>query len=432
MKAQNITMEFLQDYLNEQFDSSTTTTVDQYSSEVLEANVTQVPPSLTYAFQILFTDSTTFFPSEDEIDIVIESAFVAPFADVLISVLQQLDAANPFSTTNTVAYTIRSDLKLLKRGRSQSGDQNGTSPPVKISEDDWSYQTMIRLYKDSAIKVPPFSLTYGWNETSGSSSIAVRDTDPTIGETKAAANITLAYLDWYLRLMLNSKQPDSYVYMTGFGMSTPKTENVIEFHVGLQVQNFTNMTAMEADVNMIVRTAFQPKYAVSLLRQMKASLPSTNQFSKSTSIVFAYSPKATISGMPKSTITTIIVGSCTFVLFCLFLLYCSRRRLSLKQQRQNIPIVIIQYNQESIHGDLIELISDEGTEEEDILRSHDALRQPLMDPPEDDHIFCNEEEEETIDFQSISESVGSEHNLLWSTDPCPLKYTEPKIFEHVD
>jgi hypothetical protein len=431
MEAQNITMEFLQDFLNEQFDSSTTTTVDKYTSDVLQANVTQILPSLAYAFKILFSDSTTFFPTEDEIDIVIESAFVAPFAEVLVSLLQKLDVANPFSTTMNVVYTIQSDLNLLKSGRSESDDRNGTSPPVNLPTDDWNYETLIRLYKESAIKVPPFSVSYGWNkgrnETSGS--IAVHDADPTIGETKAAANITLAYLDWYLRLMLNSKRPDSYAYLTGFGMSTPETDNVIEFYVGLQVKNFTNMTAVEADVYMIVRTAFQPKYAVSLLQQMQASLPSTNPFSRSTSIAFAYIPETKSSGMSTLTITTIFVASFSFVLFCLLLLYYYRRRLFLKKRSQNIPNVIIQYNHKSIHGDLIEMISEEGTEEEDVLRPHDALRQPLMNPGDK---FSNGAEEETIDFQSSTESVVSERHLLWSTDARPLKYTEPNIFEHVD
>jgi hypothetical protein len=259
--------------------------------------------------------------------------------------------------------------------------------------------------------------------------------------------------------------PNTYLYLTGLGTQSTKHQhlnisNVIDFRAGIQFQDTAVITSkLQSQMDMLVQAAFLPRYAESLLNELHtdAVLPSTNPFSKSTTVTFEFTPSATPSQSSLSILTTTAIVAATVLMVLLGILlmyYYHHRRQShpRRHRRTKVPKIVFHYNNESVHGDLIEIVSDgtdedaeDGEEIDDVLRSSTissfgGIRQPLIDTPECDSLAVssdNDDDDATTRTCPASESnmahnIRQPENSLWNTSIRPLKYTEPRIFEDVD
>jgi hypothetical protein len=557
MEVEKITINFLKDYLNEQFFGNTESIVDSFVSNIYGNNtLNTVLPSITYGFGIVFTHTTTFIPSQQEIDVLIESGFLVPFVDVLIGKLQQLNTSNIFYTTNYVEYSIRVDVTYDMNGRSNdknltqtaSGnvdignnqtsppvriddninqtssvkididdnqtsapiridenmtvsvkldmdvvdnetsppiriddnldqtnspewiiENNKTSPPISIDNNNDSFDAMMLRYEASTVKVTPFSLSYQWNNTGLN-----HDLNPTIGETKVAANITLMFLDHYLHTMFDLIQPGIFTYFTGYSAGMIYKHNVIEYRTGLQFQNTSVFTSIQNEVDMIIQTAFIPKYIEPLLVQLHSSLPSTNPFSKTTSITFQFNIPAPTNNDKHQMSTLGIVAVVMVTLFILLSIsYMIRYRYyrwyrTTRRHFANVPKIVIHTNYDPIHGDLIEIISSESNDDENDDDDHhisskggalssvmSSVRQRLISPTTITTMKDDIEKSDDTNNSITSHEIQQQHSMsnhlsnttpksyssdgwrsttsssigsIGSIDAIPMKYSEPNIF----
>jgi hypothetical protein len=75
------------------------------------------PVTIDFEVQVSFTTDSSFIPTTEEIDALIELAFLPPSVDMLIAEYNALPADSPFSSTQSVAYqalsgVIRDGLKV--------------------------------------------------------------------------------------------------------------------------------------------------------------------------------------------------------------------------------------------------------------------------------------------------------------------------------
>jgi hypothetical protein len=274
------------------------------------------------------------------------------------------------------------------------------------------------------------------------------------------------FLDHYLHTMFDLIQPGIFTYFTGYSAGMIYEQNVIEYRTGLQFQNTTVFTSIQNEVDMIIQTAFIPKYIEPLLLQLRSSLPSTNPFSKTTSITFQFNPLPPTKTKQMSpfgiiAITIAVVLMLLFVTFIMWYRYYHWYRTTRRHQT-NVPKIIIHTNHDPVHGDLIEIISssDYDIEPEDVLSSAlSSIRQRLIHPitgttTTTTTSTANAIEIERFDETNSATSTGSQSlypitkrktqqaysdgwrsttsSSVGSIEALPVKYTEPNIFEDVD
>ena len=497
-EVQDVTIEFLEDYLDVQLFGNNETVVDYYVSnvETFDNATISLSASIVYGFGIVFVNSTTFILTQQEVDILIESGFRAPFVDVLIATIQQLDPDNPFSSTISIVYA-QSNVNNTKGGRASDdsnmnmteppiqvpvyeenddGEQNlnstnppiqihdtnnsgfstQTSPPIRVDDSIQSFDNMIKQYELATVKVTPFILTYQWIGLNVSTN---GDLDPTIGEIKAASNLTLAFLDEYLHTMLDLSQPGAFTYFVGYSAGMIHEQNVIEYRTGLHFQNTSMFNSIQREVDMLIQTAFIPHYVEPLIKELRSQLPSTNPFSKTLTISFEFTSleeQESTRGMSSLQLLSLVVAIVfSVVASVLILLYRHRKWQGGRRQRNvsRVPRIVIHSNHDPIHGDLIEIISSDDPDENDVepqngLRfvstsMHERLMSPstaIADADEangDSSASSSSRQYKTrhqvASRKSYSDgwsSTSSSTSTLSVTLPC--KYTEPNIFEEVD
>jgi hypothetical protein len=467
--ASDITVKFLEDYLDEQLFGKAETIVDYYISnvETVENNTGFLPVSIVYSFGIVFNNSTTFILTQQEVDVLIESGFRSPFVDVLIATLQQLDSSNPFFYTMSIVYMKQSNVNTTKSGRANGDlnmtmteppikidDENSTSPPVRVDQGIQSFDTMISQYEQATVKVTPFSLTYKWIGRNDSKN---GDLDPTIGELKAASNITLFFVDQYLHTMLDLSQPGAFTYFVGYSAGMIYEHNVIEFRSALQFQDTSMFSSIQSEVDMIMQTAFIPHYVQPLIQELRTQLPGTNPFSKTIAITFEFHPPVepkSEQGLPTLGVIALVMAILLFVILAILYVIYRYHKWNRIRRKRGVPKIIIHSNHDPIHGDLIEIISSDEPDENDedaippdglssmFASMHQQLMSPLATIDDTDEIY---EENSTIGSMQYKttrqytpkatysdgwSSTSSSTSTLSVT--LPLKYTEPKIFEDID
>ena len=475
MDVRDITIEYLEDYLDEQFFGNSETIVESYISSIesVENGTDSLPVTIVYNFGIAFDNASTFILTQQEVDVLIESGFRSPFVDVLITTIQQLDHSNPFSSATSIVYVQQSELNTTKSGRAnddlnvtttappvkiddknRTNTKNETSAPVHVDDGFQSFDTMISQYERATVKVSPFILTYKWIGHNDSSD---DDFDPTIGEIKAATNITLSFLDQYLHMMLDLGQPGVFEYFVGYGAGMIYEHNVIEFRAALQFQDTSMFTSIQNEVDMIIQTAFIPHYAEPLIQELQSHLPKTNPFSKTIAVSFGFRPPespTSKTGLPTLGVVALAMAVLLVVaISTLILIYRYHKWYKVRRQR-GVPKIIIHSNHDPIHGDLIEIISSDEPDENyadnvptgGLSSMFTSMHQRLMTPLEiidDNDEMCDDNSTiGSMQYKTTRQyrakptysdgwsSTSSSTSTLSAT--LPLKYTEPKIFEDID
>lgn len=100
-----ITMKHLQDFLDLEFNNNTFgVLVDSSESRVIERIA---EPTLAIIFEVdfLFSETSAFLPSTEDMYLVVELPFLEPIVDDLINDLNQLPPEDSFRATETIRYT---------------------------------------------------------------------------------------------------------------------------------------------------------------------------------------------------------------------------------------------------------------------------------------------------------------------------------------
>lgn len=104
--ARAITLDYLDGFLKEQFSLSIEF---QYAGLNGKVTATALVGSATwtadFSVDAVFSTDAMSVPSQNEIDLLIDSAFSQPFVlDLLMSLRQDLMSSNPFSMVSTILY----------------------------------------------------------------------------------------------------------------------------------------------------------------------------------------------------------------------------------------------------------------------------------------------------------------------------------------
>jgi hypothetical protein len=102
-RVQNITLQFLQDYLTEVFALSIEFDFTEIQGNLVTANTSLDPPSLDFTALAVF--ATSSLPTTTDLDLLVQTAFSGPEVNNLITALQQ-EIGNPFSATTSVQYSV--------------------------------------------------------------------------------------------------------------------------------------------------------------------------------------------------------------------------------------------------------------------------------------------------------------------------------------
>jgi hypothetical protein len=97
-------MMYLRQFLVEQF--SSTIGVDIVNLNYTVLSTSEDPVSIDFDIEVLFSANSDPIPTTAEIDTLVNLAFQEPSSNDLISGLQLLPADVPFSTTQSVSYTM--------------------------------------------------------------------------------------------------------------------------------------------------------------------------------------------------------------------------------------------------------------------------------------------------------------------------------------
>lgn len=394
--AQSATEKFLADYLTEQFQVNEETYVDDILSNTLEVNSTPLPPNAAYKFEVVFTNNSSFIPTADEVDVLLESAFLDPARQRLVASLMNLSSDNPFSGVFTVEFLPRFDLDertgrknatvseetppaVVVDGHVSTSNQTNAPPsrhiandtffnitstlPPEIVDDDLSANAtqttphfvkkdnnthssdVFTRYNSANLKLSPFSIFY---QTQGENPTAV-DIDQT-------ANATLSYLDSYMRSMFESVQIGSYIYMAGFGVGDMVDGTNISFAIGVLIAEDLSLKIHQKEIDEIVEVAFEAPFSSTLLSSLHA-LPTGNPFSTTAAFDYESSPVASTRGTstdPLFSTTTIaitlfVVAFLTYI--CLFTVRRQRNRITKRSPTEPTT-------DQSLHGNLLDLFSD--------------------------------------------------------------------------
>lgn len=101
--VQNVTLQYLKDYLVKQFGFSIgTTLLDVVGTTVGHDNN---KPQAIYDVKLVFSHDSISIPMQASVDVLVLSALNQPFVKDLIALLDALPSDNPFSTTSAVTYT---------------------------------------------------------------------------------------------------------------------------------------------------------------------------------------------------------------------------------------------------------------------------------------------------------------------------------------
>jgi hypothetical protein len=116
----DITMVHLEDYVRSQLESRFGVQINEFQFRLLETGVD--PITIDYTIDIIFDPSSAFIPTKQEVDILVELAFMEPSKDDLLKSLrtyQQFDL--PFGFIDDVVFeplydvVVDDDLKSLER-----------------------------------------------------------------------------------------------------------------------------------------------------------------------------------------------------------------------------------------------------------------------------------------------------------------------------
>lgn len=109
--AEAITIEYLREFMETQFDFNFLTTLNMFRGSLITSDAQN--SAATYDLSLIFDESSIDTPNVEEVDLLVFSAFQRPFVGTLISALNELPTGNSFSTTTTVTYNPETRRILL-------------------------------------------------------------------------------------------------------------------------------------------------------------------------------------------------------------------------------------------------------------------------------------------------------------------------------
>jgi hypothetical protein len=403
-EAQTVTLQFLQDYVRMplRVNGEGETWVATIATVVLSESA-RPPPNVTIGMELVFSPNSTFVPTTDEVDVLLESAFVGSAQTLLVMVLaDELEPDNPFANVSTAKFESRS----AHRNSTLHNGENATRTPapIKIPPNDsptslpvgtptinttrtsspamnhngsptnpnptyppqsndngtaWNdtltgspgtrtptLDEIVQQYDEAKLKFSPFSVLYQTLNRSAS-----------LNDTDEAARVTLAFLDNYLRPIFDSAQVASYRYLAGFGVPKMADGMQIGFVAGMQVLDTFSFNISQPELDLLVQTAFEPPFLTVLLSSLQA-IPKENPFSTTTWVVFQKDEVAKPSNraldVSPFAITFIAISFLwTIVLAILASMYVRQKRSRItKKAEASIGAG------HTIYGDLVEIFSD--------------------------------------------------------------------------
>jgi len=97
------TIAYLEHFLLQQFKTVTGSEVEAFYGSWTGSAID--PPRAGFEVTMVFTEQSTWVPTQDDLDIYVEVAFQTPSVNELISRLQELKQSNPFSNVTSVTYS---------------------------------------------------------------------------------------------------------------------------------------------------------------------------------------------------------------------------------------------------------------------------------------------------------------------------------------
>lgn len=114
-EAATVTLDFLETYFTDQFAFSTETILAAFVGSSTDSDA--ATNSATFEATTTFDETSSFTPSTDDIDTLMQAAFLPPVVDALLAALANLPAGNPLSATTSVAYSSNNRRRRGQRRR---------------------------------------------------------------------------------------------------------------------------------------------------------------------------------------------------------------------------------------------------------------------------------------------------------------------------
>jgi hypothetical protein len=128
--AGDITLSHIESVIRDQFSTTFGAEIAAFDGMITETGFN--PVTIDFAITITFADQSGFIPTTEEIDSLIELAFLPPSIDNLIGQYNALPADSPFSTTQTIQYEALSGI--LRDGLEEISPNSGNDRNVSKSE----------------------------------------------------------------------------------------------------------------------------------------------------------------------------------------------------------------------------------------------------------------------------------------------------------
>jgi hypothetical protein len=279
--AQEVTLQFLNNYLFGQFSASDVTVLEMYSGRVQGINET-IPskPEAIYAVELNFANASVYVPSQQEIDVLVEISFSEPFLASLLSKLQNLPAQNPFSYTQSTTFTLRDDLHDSWSSWSGVTVQSTYRLPMAGTK-LWTTTSPVSTGKGTtnvSMELTPFSLAF---ETS-------QDGLPTADHTQATVGITLKFLDERIRVTFESLESGVYLSLSGSGAASKNDLRKVSFMCEVEIRQIPTFSVTRDELDSIVELSFSSANAGRFLSFLQM-LPDDNPYSTTVSIKYVKS-----------------------------------------------------------------------------------------------------------------------------------------------
>lgn len=113
----DVTLAHLEDYMREQFSTTFGVEITSFTFRILMTGLN--PVSIDYTVDLIFAQSSAFIPNKQEVDMLVELAFLPPAVQTLLDSFGMLPPESVFMTTQSVEYmplydvVVDDDIKLL-------------------------------------------------------------------------------------------------------------------------------------------------------------------------------------------------------------------------------------------------------------------------------------------------------------------------------
>lgn len=269
--AEATTMRYLETYLREQFDSQGPFTNVESFLGIGSANQVN-PTKISFNVLITFAPDSTIVPTDQDVSVLIQSAFLPPASQTLIDELQLLDTTNPFSTTSNITYT-----SLVRSGR--------TSEYANFLSTQFSVE-----------------FVFG-------------DEDLTTDELRGVQDATLEYLQSFLIEQFLMKFDVAVITIQWVAVESSNNGLEKTYNVTLFLSEANEYLPQTEDVDTFLEVAFQQPYVKVLLNELQ-NLP-TETTSETLPLKYEDPESKTTKALPVmafiSLFGVILVGSIVFI-----------------------------------------------------------------------------------------------------------------------